>query len=70
MKKADINVCLIGRPNTGKSTLLNSLLNNDRSITSDIPGTTIDSIRDCLEYKNRTIAITDTPGNLSSLIQD
>ena len=44
--KNGVPVCIIGKPNAGKSTLLNALLDEDRAIVSDIPGTTRDTIED------------------------
>ncbi|VFP86303.1 GTPase Der [Buchnera aphidicola (Cinara pseudotaxifoliae)] len=57
-----INVCFLGKPNSGKSTLINSLLNKNRMITSPIPGTTRDIIKDSLYYKNIEYIFTDTAG--------
>ena len=44
-------IAFIGKPNVGKSTLINSILNESRSITSDIPGTTIDSLEIPFTFK-------------------
>ncbi len=55
-------VAIIGRPNVGKSSLLNSLLGEERSIVSDIPGTTRDAIDTALEWAGRTIRLVDTAG--------
>lgn len=57
-----LKFCLIGRPNVGKSSLINALLNEERVIVSDIPGTTRDAIDTKFSYeKNEYIAI-DTAG--------
>ena len=55
-------VAFIGKPNVGKSTLINSILNQSRSITSDIPGTTIDSLEIPFSFKGREYYIYDTAG--------
>ena len=55
-------VAFIGKPNVGKSTLINSILNESRSITSDIPGTTIDSLEIPFTFKGRDYYIYDTAG--------
>ena len=57
-----IDVSIVGKPNTGKSTLLNYILGEERSIVSDIPGTTRDSIEEVITYKERNIKFVDTAG--------
>ena len=52
----------MGRPNSGKSSLTNSLLGYDRSIVTEIPGTTRDSIDSILKYYGREIILIDTAG--------
>lgn len=64
-KEADpktLFVSIIGRPNVGKSSLLNSLLGEDRVVVSDIPGTTRDSTDTEIEYKDHKIVLVDTAG--------
>ena len=56
------SLTIIGRPNAGKSTLFNSLLNKDRSTVSNVPGTTRDKIEENLEANDRKYLITDTAG--------
>ena len=56
------SLTIIGRPNAGKSTLFNSLLNNERSTVSDVPGTTRDKIKENLNLNNRNYSIVDTAG--------
>lgn len=54
--------CLIGRPNVGKSSLINALLNEERAIVSDIPGTTRDSIDTKFTYDKKEYIVVDTAG--------
>jgi len=55
-------LAIIGRPNVGKSSLVNKLLNDERSLVSDIAGTTRDSINSLLKYYNKFYEIVDTAG--------
>ena len=55
-------VAIIGRVNTGKSSLLNALLKEDRVVVSDVAGTTIDPIDETIEYKDYKITFVDTAG--------
>ncbi|HEY0093289.1 MAG TPA: ribosome biogenesis GTPase Der, partial [Archangium sp.] len=57
-----IRVAIIGRPNVGKSTLVNALLKEKRVVASEIPGTTRDPIDSELTYKDRKVILTDTAG--------
>jgi len=57
-----LRVAIIGRPNVGKSSLTNSLLGIDRSIVTDIAGTTRDSINSVLKYYGEEIILVDTAG--------
>ena len=57
-----INVALIGRPNAGKSSLTNKLTNNERSIVSDVAGTTRDAIDTMVEHDGELYRIVDTAG--------
>lgn len=57
-----INICIIGRPNVGKSSLVNYLLNEERCIVSPIPGTTRDSIDVPFLYKEELYNLIDTAG--------
>jgi len=57
-----LKVCIVGRPNVGKSTLFNSMLQIDRAITSPIAGTTRDAIQHLYAYKDRTLELIDTAG--------
>ncbi len=60
--KNGIPVAIVGNPNVGKSTLLNTLLNEDRSIVSDIPGTTRDTIEETLCIEGILFRFIDTAG--------
>ena len=58
----EIKVAIIGRPNVGKSSLLNAILNEEKSIVSDIPHTTRESINALFKYKDKNFLIVDTAG--------
>ncbi|MBX2903270.1 MAG: tRNA uridine-5-carboxymethylaminomethyl(34) synthesis GTPase MnmE [Chitinophagales bacterium] len=60
--KEGIPIAIIGKPNAGKSTLLNALLNEERAIVSDIAGTTRDTIEDVMHYKGISFRFIDTAG--------
>lgn len=57
-----IKIAIVGRPNAGKSSIVNSLLNEDRVIVSDVSGTTRDSIDSLINYKDKEFIIVDTAG--------
>lgn len=61
-KLQDIKLCIIGKPNVGKSSLLNLLLMQDRAIVSDIAGTTRDTITAMLDICGNLVSLTDTAG--------
>jgi tRNA modification GTPase len=60
--KNGVSVAIIGKPNAGKSTLLNALLNEDRAIVSDIPGTTRDTIEEVINIDGVLFRLIDTAG--------
>jgi tRNA modification GTPase len=60
--KNGIPVAIIGKPNVGKSTLLNAILNEERAIVSEIPGTTRDTIEDTIVVHNYAFRFIDTAG--------
>jgi GTP-binding protein len=57
-----LKVAIVGRPNVGKSSLVNKLLGEDRVIVSDVAGTTRDAIDTKLMYKDQTLTLIDTAG--------
>jgi len=60
--KKGVPVAIVGRPNVGKSTLLNALLNEDKAIISAIPGTTRDIIEDAIQIEGILFRFVDTAG--------
>ncbi|TDW99274.1 tRNA uridine-5-carboxymethylaminomethyl(34) synthesis GTPase MnmE [Dinghuibacter silviterrae] len=60
--KNGVRVAIVGRPNAGKSTLLNTLLNENRAIVSDIAGTTRDTIEEVLQIDGILFRLVDTAG--------
>lgn len=55
-------VCLIGRPNTGKSSLFNRLIKENKAIIADTPGVTRDRLYGIVNYKNKSFSLIDTGG--------
>src|SRR5436190_20193259 len=62
LRDAEIAVAIVGRPNVGKSSLLNRLLKEERVLVSDMPGTTRDAIDAVLTWHRRRFRIVDTAG--------
>lgn len=60
--KQGVPVAIVGAPNSGKSTLLNALLNEDRAIVSDIPGTTRDTVEETMTIDGLLFRFIDTAG--------
>lgn len=60
--KNGVSVAIVGKPNAGKSTLLNSLLNENRAIVSEIPGTTRDTIEELINIDGIIFRLIDTAG--------
>ena len=61
-EKNKIKFCIIGRPNVGKSSLVNALLNEEKAIVSDIAGTTRDSVDTEFRYDGKDCVVIDTAG--------
>ena len=57
-----LNIAIIGKPNVGKSSLMNALLRESRAIVTEIPGTTRDTIEEALTIRNIPVKLTDTAG--------
>lgn len=57
-----VRIAVVGKPNAGKSSLVNKLLNQERSIVSDIPGTTRDALDTRFVFQGRPLTIVDTAG--------
>ena len=62
MIKDGINVLILGKPNVGKSTILNGLIEDDKAIISDIPGTTRDVLEDTVTIGGNLLRFIDTAG--------
>jgi len=61
-KSTETSIAIIGRPNAGKSSLVNRLLHEERMIVSDVPGTTRDSVDTLMTWHRRQFRIVDTAG--------
>lgn len=62
MIREGLSVSIIGKPNVGKSSLMNALLRETRAIVTEIPGTTRDTIEEMLSIRNIPVKLTDTAG--------
>jgi GTP-binding protein len=61
-REGEVTVAIVGRPNVGKSSLLNQLLGEERTVVSSVPGTTRDAIDDHIDHAGRYITLVDTAG--------
>jgi len=61
-KRPEYKVVLLGKPNVGKSSLLNALIQQERAIVAEIPGTTREAITERVTFYQEDILVTDTPG--------
>ncbi|MCX7881792.1 MAG: ribosome biogenesis GTPase Der [Brevinematales bacterium] len=67
----EIRVAIVGKPNVGKSQLVNTILGYERSIVSEVAGTTRDALDDLFQWKGKTIRLIDTAGiKRKSRLQD
>jgi GTP-binding protein len=62
IQPVDLKIAIVGKPNSGKSSLLNALLGYNRSVVSEIAGTTRDSVNEIIKYESKNIEIIDTAG--------
>lgn len=62
IEEEGLRVALGGRPNAGKSSLLNALIGSDRAIVTDIPGTTRDTLTEAVQMEGLLVLLTDTAG--------
>jgi GTP-binding protein len=60
--EAPLRIAILGKPNTGKSSLANRLLGEERSIVSDVPGTTRDVVEGSFSYRRKRFEVLDTAG--------
>jgi len=70
--ESDMKIAIVGRPNSGKSSLLNSFAGFTRSVVSDVPGTTRDSVDEELAFQGKRLTIIDTAGirRKSKIVKD
>lgn len=61
-EREEIRLAIVGRPNVGKSSMLNAFVGEQRAIVSNVPGTTRDAIDTLLEYRNERFRLIDTAG--------
>lgn len=60
--ESELKVALVGRPNVGKSSLLNTLVGSSRSLVSDVPGTTRDAVDSRIRWQGHELLLVDTAG--------
>jgi GTPase len=57
-----LRLAIVGRPNVGKSSIVNQILGSDRMIVSEVPGTTRDAVDSTIVYRDKTLTLVDTAG--------
>lgn len=62
VSRQGLNIVIVGSPNVGKSSLLNAILGQDRAIVTTIPGTTRDTVSECINIKGVLVRLVDTAG--------
>ena len=61
-RSTDAQIAIVGRPNVGKSSFLNTLVGSERAVVSEVPGTTRDSLDTAMEFRGRRLVLVDTAG--------
>jgi GTP-binding protein len=61
-QNTDFSISIVGKPNSGKSSFLNSILGFNRAVVSEIPGTTRDTVHSTLKFEDKNLLIVDTAG--------
>ena len=61
-ERADCRLAIVGRPNVGKSSLVNAIVRDERMIVSEVPGTTRDAVDTALSFEEQSVVLVDTAG--------
>lgn len=62
LEEGDLRIAIVGRPNVGKSSLLNAMVGEERALVSPVPGTTRDSVDTMVDHEGRRVRLVDTAG--------